>query len=53
MIADAMCKEGVEGTPVIKCESGYFRFGMPGWRRGLTRIYLGTDYICVTLLDLH
>jgi hypothetical protein len=37
-IADAVCKEGEEGTPVIKCESGNFRLRMPRSRRGLTRL---------------
>ena len=26
---------------------------MPRGRRGLTRLYLGTKYICLTPLDLH
>lgn len=34
MIADAMCKEGKEVTPVIKCESGDFRLGRPKRRAG-------------------
>ena len=38
-VADAMCKEGKEvEPPVIKCESGNFRLGMPKRRRGLTRL---------------
>jgi len=35
------------------CESGNFRLGMPKRRRGLTRLYVGSDYICVTSLDLQ
>ena len=40
-------------TPGIKCENGNFRLGMPKRRRGLTRLYVGSDYICLTWLDLH
>jgi len=52
-VADAVCKEGEGGTPVIKCESGDFRLGMPTSRRGLTRLNVGNEYICLTSLDLH
>jgi len=52
-IADAMCKEGEEVTPVIKCKSVNFRLRMPRSRRGLTRLYLGTEYKCLTPMDLH
>jgi len=52
-IADAMCKVGTEGTPVIKCESGSFQLGLPRSRRGLTTQYVGSEYICLTSLDLH
>ena len=52
-IADAMCKEGKEVTSVIKCESGNFRVGVPKRRRGLTRLYVGSEYICLTSLDMH
>jgi len=49
-----MYNEGKEvETPVIKCESGNFRLGMPKRRRGVTRLYVGSDYICQTSLDLH
>ena len=49
-----MSKEGKEeDTPVIKCESGNFPLGMPKRRRGLTRLYVGSEYICLTSLDLH
>ena len=52
--ANAMCKEGKEvETPVIKCESGNFRLGMPKRRLGLTRLYTVSKYICLTSLDLH
>jgi len=53
MIADAMCKEGKEVTPVIKCESCNFRLGRPTRRRGLTRLYVGSEYMCLRSLDLH
>ena len=52
-IADAMCKEAEVETPVIKCESVNFRLGMPKRRRGLTRLYVGSEYTCLTSLDLH
>jgi len=52
-IADAMCKEGEVETPVIKRESGNFRLGMPKRRRWLTRVYVGSEYICLTSLDPH
>ena len=53
-IADGICKEGKEvGTPVMKCESSKFPLGMPKRRRCLTRLYVGSDYICLTSLDLH
>ena len=45
MIADAMCKEGEVESPVIKCEIGNFRLGMPKRRRGLTRLYVGSEYM--------
>jgi len=51
--ADSVCKEGEEEKPVINCESGSFRLSTPRSRRGLTRLYLGTQYICLTSLDLH
>jgi len=51
--ADAMCKEGEEGTPVIKCESSNFRVGMPRRRRWLIRLYLGSEYTCLKSMDLH
>jgi len=41
------------GKRVIKCESGSFRLSTPKSRRGLIRVYLGTEYICLTSLDLH
>ena len=50
--AESMCKVGQEGIP-IKCENGNFRLGMLKSRRGLTRLYLGTKYICLTPLNLH
>jgi len=54
LVAGAMCKEGKEvEPPVIKCESGKFRLGMPKRRRGLTRLYVGSEYICLTSLVLH
>ena len=37
----------------MKCERGNFRLGMPKRRRGLTRLYVGSEYICLTELDLH
>ena len=40
-------------TPVIKCEIGNFRLGMPIRRRGLTRLYVDSEYICLTSLDQH
>ena len=52
-IADAMCKKGEDGTPVIKCESCTFRLGLPKRRRGLTSLYLGSEYMCMAKLDLH
>jgi len=53
-IADAMCKEGKEvETPVIKCENGYFRLGVSKRRRGLSGLYVGSEYICLTSLDLY
>ena len=52
--ADAMCKEGNEvETPVIKCESDNFRLVMPKRRRGLTKLYVSSEYMCLTSLDLH
>jgi len=52
--ADSMCKEGKEVVPpTIKCESDNFRLGMPIRRRGLTRLYVDSEYICLTSLDQH
>jgi len=51
-VHESMCKG--EGEPeVINCESGGLRLSTPSSRRGLSRIYLGTDYICLTSLDLR
>ena len=44
-IADAMCKDGEVETPVIKCQTGNFRLGMPKLCRGLTTLYVGSEYI--------
>ena len=52
-IADAMCKEGKEVTPVINCESGNFRLGTPKRSHGLTSLYVGSEYICLKSMDLH
>jgi len=53
-VADAMCKEGKDvETPIMKCERGNVRLGTPKRRRGLTRLYVGSEYICLTSLDLH
>ena len=41
-------KRGRWGKPVIKCESGNFRLGMPRGCRELSRLYLGTEYIGLT-----
>ena len=52
--ADAMCKDRKEVEPaVINCESGNFRLGMPKRRRGLTGLYVGSEYVCLTSLVLH
>jgi len=50
--ADAICKEGKEEKP-IKWESVSFRLNTPMSRRGLTRLYLGTEYKFLTPLYLH
>ena len=42
-IHESMCKG--EEAPVIKCESGSFRLITPRSPRGLTPMYLGTDYM--------
>jgi len=52
-IADVMCKEGKDETPVFKRESGNFRLGTPKRHPGLTRLYVGSEYISLTSLDLH
>jgi len=46
-------QRGEEEKPDIKCESGSFRLSNPRNRCGLTRLYLATEYICLTPLDLH
>ena len=46
-------RRGGRESPVIKCESGNFRLGMPISHRGLTRLYVGIEYICLTSLVLH
>jgi len=48
-----MCKKGKEVTPVIKCESGNFQLRMPKSRRRLTRLYVASEYVCLTSLYLH
>jgi len=52
-IADPMYKKGDVGTSVIKFESGNFWLITVKRRRGLSRMYLGTELICLTPLDLH
>ena len=51
--ANAMCLEGEEGKPIIMCEIGTFRLGTPKRRRGLTELYVGSEYIRLTSLHLH
>jgi len=46
-----MCK--AEEEPVVKCESGSLRLNTPRSCRALARMYLGTEYICLTPLDLR
>jgi len=50
-VHDSICKG--DGEPVIRCESGSFRLNTPRSRRGLAIMYLGTEYIRLTPLDLH
>jgi len=50
-IQESMCKG--EEAPVNKCESGVFRLNTPKTHRGLARVYLGTEYICLASLDLY
>jgi len=49
--ADVVWKEWE--LPVIKSGSGKFRLGMPTSCRGLIRLYLGSEYICLTPLYLE
>jgi len=52
--ADPMCKDGKEVVPpTIWCESGNFRLGMHKRRHGLTRLYVGSEYMCLMSLDLQ
>ena len=51
--ADAMCKEGKEGTPGIKFESGNLRLVWPRSHRGLPGLYVGSEAICLTQVNLH
>ena len=46
-----MCREGEKS--VIQRESYKFRLCTPKNRLALTRLYLGTEYIGLTPLDLH
>jgi len=42
-----------EEEPVVNSESGRFRLNTSRSYRGLARMYLGNEYICLTPLDQH